>query len=137
MVITTGFALWLTVAIVGQNFAKKVSRGKEKWQKGFLWASFIGATFAGAAMVDTTLGDWASAVSGFHPLTMWPPIVIMLAILAKDIGADRMPNIPACVAGILLPAWTLGAGGAVGQGLHNLFSFIGNLGTTLNTNLFG
>ncbi|MFG3710984.1 hypothetical protein [Micromonospora sp. NPDC047730] len=137
MVITSGFLVWLTLAAVGQHYGPKINRGREKWQKAYLWASYFGALMAGAAMVDTTLGDWAAAISGSFPLLGWPPVIIMIAVIAKDVGADRTPNIPACVCTVLLWSWTVGLGGALGNGLQNIATFLNNLSGSLNANLFG
>ncbi|GAA3751690.1 hypothetical protein [Micromonospora maritima] len=137
MVLTSGFLVWLTLCIGGQHYGPKISRGKDRWTKGYLWLSFAGAVLAGASMVDNFLGGWATGIAGFHPLLAWPPVIIMLLILGKDVGADRTPNIPACVCAVLLPSWSVGLGGNVGQGLHNLFSFINGIQGNLNANLFG
>lgn len=137
MVLTSGFLVWLTLAAVGQHYGPKIDRSKDKWKKGFLWVSFAGAVLAGAAMVDTSLGDWAAAISGSFPLLGWPPVIIMFAIICKDVFADKLPNIPACVCAVLLWSWSVGLGGAFGKGLHNIATFLNDLSGNLNTNLFG
>lgn len=137
MVLTSGFLVWLTVAAVGQRFAPQINRSKEKWKNGFLWASFGGAVLAGAAMVDNTIGEWATGVSGFHPLVAWPPVIYMVAVLLKDVFADAVPNVKACICAVLLPAWSIGLGGSFGQGLGNIFTFLNTIQGDLNANLFG
>ena len=137
MVIPAGLAVWLTVTVMGQRLGPKVSRGKEKWQKFFIWSSWVGAAMASVALLDSTFGDWIGKVSGAHVLLAWPPVIIMLYHILKDIGADSEPNGKACTFTVLILSWAQGLGGGLGDVLHNIATFLGDIQGPLNTNLFG
>jgi hypothetical protein len=85
---------------------------KEKGIRALAWVSFGLAVVAGAALTDTFVGGWISAVFAFAPGWLATVTFVGVAVMtAVDLVVDGIPNQIALYAAMSLPSMAMGLPG--------------------------
>lgn len=136
--ISAGLAIFGALFLALRYYAHKAGgKGSDKMRSTYLWCALACASFAGVFAHDTFVGDLVSAIANMGVLTQWPPVIVMVLGIIKDLWGDREPDKVAPWFIFFLPSWSGGLPGAIGNGLGTMFTAINNAADSLLSNLFG